>query len=195
MTHDIHNDNGTLPDALRWELRALRKDAEPATDLWPSIAHRIAATPQIAGAPTAARVAWRRLAPLATAASLALAMGIAWQLRPAEAPGTAPGTAPTTAPAIASASDPHAQLIAREAQALTLEYQAALREIDANRPAQARPAAPELQILDRSAAQIRTALSRDPDARFLLDRLQRTYTRRLEITQRLAAAQTDSRTS
>jgi hypothetical protein len=62
-----------------------------------------------------------------------------------------------------------------------------LKELDAGpqvRPAQTAPA---LKVLDRSAAQIRTALTRDPDARFLLERLQRTYDRRLELTQRLSA--------
>jgi hypothetical protein len=72
---------------------------------------------------------------------------------------------------------------------MTLEYQAALRELNAGRPS-ARPAvvAPEIKLLDQSAAQIRTALTRDPNARFLLDRLQHTYIRRLELTQRLAAS-------
>ena len=172
MTHDTHNQDGHLPDALRWELRALRKDVAPATDLWPSIAARIAATPQIAAAPV--RKSWRPLAPLAAAATLALALGIAWQTGP---------VAPTASPV---ANDPQTtRIIAREAEAMTLEYQAALKEIDAYTPPPAK-GAPELKVLDRSAAQIRTALARDPDARFLLDRLQRTYTRRLEITQRLA---------
>ena len=34
----------------------------------------------------------------------------------------------------------------------------------------------------------RAALARDPDARFLLDRLQHTYRRRLSLTQRLLQA-------
>jgi hypothetical protein len=182
MTHDMNKQNevdGTLPDALRWELRALRRDAAPDRDLWPSIAQRLAATPQIAPAPVVARRKWR-IAPLATAASLALALGIAWQLRPIETP----------VPGRPAANDPHGQLITREADAMTLEYQAALRELNAGRPPQARPAAvaPEIKLLDRSAAQIRTALTRDPEARFLLNQLQRTYTRRLELTERLAAA-------
>ena len=176
MTHDDNNEISPLPDALRWELRALRRDVAPATDLWPSIAHRIAATKQATPAPAFARPAWRRLAPIATAATLALAIGIAWQVRPVQAPGGAPAS-----------NDPHARLMVREAEAMTLEYQAALKELDAGpqvRPAQTAPA---LKVLDRSAAQIRTALTRDPDARFLLDRLQRTYNRRLELTQRLSA--------
>jgi hypothetical protein len=181
MTHENNNKfeaDGALPDALRWELRALRQDVAPERDLWPSIAQRLATTPQVAPAPVVARRTWRGIAPLATAASLALALGIAWQLRPIEAPVTSP-----------AANDPHAQLITREAFAMTLEYQAALREVNADRPA-TRPAAisSEIKLLDQSAAQIRTALTRDPSARFLLDRLQHTYTRRLELTQRLAAA-------
>ena len=181
MTHDMNNQNeadGMLPDALRWELRALRRDAAPGRDLWPSISERLASTPQIAAAP--ARRKWSGFAPLATAASLALALGFAWQLRPIDAP----------VPGKPAANDPHVELIAREADAMTLEYQAALRELNAGRPPQARPAAvaPEIKLLDRSAAQIRTALTRDPDARFLLNQLQRTYTRRLELTERLAGA-------
>ncbi|HET6434301.1 MAG TPA: hypothetical protein VFG18_01105 [Xanthomonadaceae bacterium] len=37
-------------------------------------------------------------------------------------------------------------------------------------------------------AQIRTALEHDPDARFLLDQLRRTYAQRLALTQRAAFA-------
>ena len=179
MTHDMNKDedNGLLPDALRWELRALRQDAEPARDLWPSIAARLASTPQVKPAPVVARrPAWRRFAPLATAASLALALGLAWQLRPVQAPAGLP-----------AANDPHTQLIAKEADAMTLEYQAALKILGAGRPDQAQPTTKELEVLDQSAAQIRTALTRDPNARFLLNRLQRTYTRRLELTQRMAS--------
>jgi hypothetical protein len=40
--------------------------------------------------------------------------------------------------------------------------------------------------LDRSAAQIRGALAKDPDARFLLERLRHTYAMRLALTQRAA---------
>jgi hypothetical protein len=172
IRHDPAHD-APLPDALRWELRALRRDQPPSTDLWPSIAQRIAATPQRANVRTPLPAA-KRLAPFAIAASLALVIGIAWQVRPASGPA---------GPAV---NDPHHQLLAREADAMTLEYQAALKVLDTGAPVRKSAVAPELKVLDRSAAQIRTALQRDPDARFLLDRLQRTYTRRLELTQRLA---------
>ena len=104
---------------------------------------------------------------LALAASLVLAVGIAWQLRPVPTP------------------DPSAQLIQREAQAMTREYSAALYELERTAPPPAAsPVTPALHELDRSAAQIRTALARDPDARFLLERRRRTYAQRLELTQR-----------
>ena len=156
-----------FPDSLRWSLRGLRHDAQPQHDLWPSIAQRIATTPRVASAPAAPT--WRRFAPLAMAASLALAVGLVWQLRPdnAATTGSAPG----------------AQLISAEADAMTREYQAALQEFEGSAPATGDTAA--LHELDRSAAQIRTAMARDPDARFLLDRLQDTYARRLALTQRL----------
>lgn len=179
MTDIQHDDAPTpLPDALRWELRALRRDLPPSTDLWPSIAQRLAATPQRAPASPTVPLRNKRLVPFAIAASLALVAGLTWQLRPAPAPTGASG------------NDPHHQLLAREADAMTREYQAALKVINASTGTTAPPTLRELQVLDRSAAQIRTALTRSPDARFLLDRLQHTYTRRLELTQRIAIQDT-----
>ena len=170
MTHEDNQNSmigpaGDFPDSLRWQLRSLRRDVAPERDLWPAIAQRIAATPQMTARP--ATPAWRRFAPLATAAALALAIGLAWQLRPVPAPGP----------------DFEGRLLTAEADAMTREYQAALFELNHGVGARAPQ---ELYVLDRSAAQIRTALRRDPDARFLLERLQRTYERRLELTQRLA---------
>ena len=159
--------NHDFPDALRWSLRGLRHEEQPQHDLWPSIAQRIAATPQLAAAPPAPTL--RRFAPLAMAASLALAVGLVWQLRPAS---------------VTTGSASGAQLISAEADAMTREYQAALQEFARSAPATTDDTT-ALHELDRSAAQIRTAMARDPDARFLLDRLQDTYARRLALTQRL----------
>lgn len=167
-THDTDHDR--IPDELRWALRGLRRDDPPANDLWPGIAARLQAT----ATPTATAIARNRrrnrfVPAVALAASVALAVGLSWQQRVAVEPAAQPG----------------AQLISAEADAMTLEYQAALRELQGATPPRA-AATPALQELDRSAAQIRTALTRDPEARFLLDRLQHTYARRLELTQRLA---------
>jgi len=74
------------------------------------------------------------------------------------------------------------RLVQREAEILTVQYRAALRELDPR----AVPAGwqPGLEALDRSAADIRRALQRDPDSRLLLERLRDTYTRRLALSRR-----------
>jgi hypothetical protein len=152
--------------ALRLALRGLRQDVEPGHDLWPGIEARIHALPQ-ASAPVAplARWAW----PMAMAASMLLSAGVAWQMRPTEAP---------------QATDVRvaATLMQREASTLTVQYQAALRELDFQ-PAPANWQ-PGLEALDRSAAEIRSALQQNPDSRLLLERLRETYTRRLALSRR-----------
>lgn len=160
------NDTNINDDALRWQLRALRKDVPPQRDLWPDIAARIAATPQEAPVQTTGRNK-RWFAPAAMAASLLLAVGVVWQ------GGLLPGSA--------SPGDP---LMRQEASALTHEYQGALQTMPQTRSSSAY--APALRDLDRSAAKILVALEHDPDARFLLEQLRRTYARRLALTQRAA---------
>ncbi len=165
--HDSTHD-ATLPDALRWSLRGLRRDVMPERDLWSGIAVRIAEAPTTA-APVPDRQfrrRWNGAAPLAIAASVLFAVGVAWQLRPASP----------------QADASQAANLAHEAEAMTREYDAALREV----ATPDRAGFPALRELDRSAAAIRTALTRDPDARFLLDRLRHTYERRLALTQRIA---------
>jgi len=154
-------------ERLRWALRGLRQNRQPEHDLWPGIAARIAAE---STRPARGAHPRRHWAPLALAASLLLAVGVVWQTLP---------------PPPATQAD--ANPVRREAHAMTREYDAALREIQLSspQPEAARMASlPELHELDRSAAQIRTALRRDPGARFLLDRLRHTYTLRLTLTQR-----------
>jgi hypothetical protein len=166
---DIDDDNfdaGPGDDALRARLRALRIDRAPEHDLWPAISASIAQDRRSqARAGRQGRV--RRVVPWAIAASCVLALALAWQW-----------------PASRQA-DPQARLIAHEAQAMTREYQGALKVIASSAPDSV-DADPALRELDRSAAQIRSALQQDPDARFLLDRLRRTYAMRLELTQRAA---------
>ena len=171
MNIEDGRDDDSLHDRTRWALRNLRRDIAPDRDLWPGIAARIAnAAPGI----DAGHARWRsprRFAPLALAASLLLAVGVAWQFWPPRQ----------------SVTQPTAQLIQTEAHAMTREYNAALREVEASAPEAASSSQqPALHELDRSAAQIRTALARDPDARFLLERLRHTYSLRLALTQRAA---------
>lgn len=142
---------------LRWQLRQLPREIDPPRDLWPGIADRL----QRPAAPR--RRPW--FAAFAVAASLCVAAGLAWQLRQPATP--APGF--------------RAELVQREAEALTREYQAALDQFQgAPMP---EPLAPALATLDRSAADIREAIASDPEAVFLLDQLRRTYSRRLSLTQ------------
>lgn len=154
-THD-----NELPEALRWQLRALRRDETPAHELWPGIAARLQA-------PRQARRRW--LVPTAIAASLLLVVGVLGRLGdPASSPATEPG----------------ATLVQREADGMTRQYQAALQELaPAGVPATLQPT---LDDLDRSAALIRNALVRDPDSRLLLEQLRRTYAHRLALAQRAA---------
>lgn len=156
-THDDHD----FPDALRWQLRALRQDATPAHDLWPGIAARLA--PQQAPATPPQR--WLR--PLALAASLVLAVGtVGWFAR-------------TNQPAAPRAPT----LVQREADGLVRQYQAALQEMQAPMPASLQATA---EALDRDVAVIRAALARDPDSVRLLEQLRRTYAHRLALAQRVA---------
>lgn len=160
MTHDPNPIEATpleLPDTLRWQLRSLRADALPSRDLWSSIAPGL--EPRLAPR-VPARTPW-----LAIAASLLLAVGVAgvWHTRMAE------GDASQTA------------LV--ESRRLSTEYRQALDAMPAD-PTGARVLKPAIDELDRSAEQIRRALARDPNSRLLLQQLRRTYTRRLELSQR-----------
>ncbi len=199
-----HPASGDHDDArLRWQLRGMRQDLPAQRDLWPQIAARITsprmtsprmtsscttsspAGPARAGS-TVARPQRRpralRWAPLALAASLLIAVGMAWQLRPLPRGMTPVPVQSTQSPArLASA-----RLLPREADAMAREYAAALHELQAATPQQIHPHAETaaLQELDRSAGQIRDALRRDPGARFLFERLRRTYAQRLALTRR-----------
>jgi hypothetical protein len=149
------DEDGTLSDALRWQLRAQRRDVPPSDDLWPGIASRLAPVPQR-----------RRFAPprFALAASVLLAVAAGGLFLGSRAPSGA------------------ATVAHREAQSMTREYDRALQAMpDAKPTAELAPAFAEL---DRSAREIRRALQRDPDSRLLLEQLRRTYSLRLALSQR-----------
>jgi hypothetical protein len=183
--HDEHDRPESLDDALRWQLRALRRDTPPARDLWPGIAARLAApaTPAATRSVTPAPRRARWMQPMAMAASVLLVAG---------AVGWMGSSGFRSAPDVAGPT-----LVQREAENLTVQYQAALQELgqrDRRDPvagvvANARvPSSlkPTFEALDRDAALIRRALSRDPDSTLLLEQLRRTYAHRLALTQRLA---------
>lgn len=156
----IHDD---LPESLRWQLRGLRRDETPERDLWPAIA---AALPS-ASVPPVPRRARRWLLPLSAAAGVAVAIG-------------ALGLLPRLGPASAGGES----LVQREAEGMTRQYQAALRELP---PApQSSVMQPAIDVLDRDAALIRRALAHDPDSRLLLEQLQHTYSHRVALARRVA---------
>ena len=152
---------------LRMALRALRRDIEPRHDLWPGIAARLELAQRVNPTP---RRRW--LWPVSMAASMLLAAGLAWQARPVAVPSVPQPIR------LASGSS----LVEREADAMTLHYQAALREFGAG-PASANWR-PGFEALDRSAMEIRDALKKNPDSRLLLERLRETYARRLALSRR-----------
>lgn len=162
---------------MRMALHGLRKDIEPGHDLWPGIAARLPAVPQL---PTQVarkpHSGWRW--PLATAASLLLAVGMVWQLKPAQ-----PVAATSPVLAQTSRSVRSTTLVQREADSMTAHYEAALRELT---PAHSIPAnwQPGLEALDRSTIEIRSAMQHDPDSRLLLQRLRDTYARRIALARR-----------
>ena len=159
---------------LRMALRGLRQDADPGHDLWPGIAERITALPRRQAQVARSRPRWPMS--LATAAALLLAVGVSWKMQPPPSDVAGSGTS-----IVATAGRP-APLLQREADTLTVQYQAALRELQP----QAAHAGwqPGLEALDRSAAEIREALRAQPDSRLLLERLRATYTRRLALARR-----------
>jgi hypothetical protein len=199
--NDLNKDRtpeGELPDALRWQLRAMRRELPPSRDLWSGIAARLGEqappaelppAPLAPGEQTPAVIAMRPrevsrnrwMAPLALAASVAaLAIGIGSQFRAPHTPADPAQGAVATVNGAAPAT-----LMQREADGMTRQYQAAMREI-APATQQAVALKPAFDELDRNAALILDALAHDPDSRLLLEQLRRTYARRLALAQRVA---------
>jgi hypothetical protein len=145
---------------LRWALRQLPREIDLPRELWPSIEAGIRRPAQ--------RKPRRWPIALAAAATLMLAAGLYWRVDAGRAP--------------AGPERVEALVVKTEARAITDEYQAALRQYDG--APLAPQAEPSLAALDRSVAQIQSAIVADPDSVFLLEQLRRTYARRLELTQR-----------
>ena len=161
--NDIH-DIGEAE--LRLALRGLRRDIEPSRDLWPGIEARL--LPQRPVARPA------RIWPWALAASMTLALGLAWQ-------GSGP-VASRPVPVAAATQVAAAAPIANEADALTLHYEAALRELDVGSVPASWQAG--LEALDRSTALVQAALRQHPDSPQLLEQLRQLYARRIALSRR-----------
>lgn len=199
-----------LPAGLAAELRALRRDVAPGRELWPAIA-ALLETPAMATAPAMAmtgppaaprpapRRDWRRHfrrrnAGYAAAAAVVLAVAVGWQLLLVRAPA---GPADDPARMLATRGTPAADVpLLRAADALAREYQGALREVQAasasasaTDPTRAGGPTAALGLdaeLERSAAEVRAALARDPEALHLFRQLQRIYAHRLALELRQA---------
>ncbi|HEY0334830.1 MAG TPA: hypothetical protein VGC74_14155 [Stenotrophomonas sp.] len=169
----------TPDEALAARLRQLPSQRTPPPQVWEAIASGIAptartgqpATPAITSTPRRRRH-WRTPVGWALAASVAL---LAWVLVPTQV------LTPSPTPSHSVAAAP---LLVQQADAMAGQYHQAIATVPVSQvPTDLQPA---LHELDASAAAIRLALQRQPDADFLLNQLQRTYAKRLELT-RMAA--------
>lgn len=197
-----HADPAPLPPSLAERMRTLRGDVPPGRDLWPDIAARLESRPPCAAPPrrgpgrrAGRRAGRRRNVAYATAAVLALAIAAGSQWLP---PGPSGGPSPQSGPApggmVAGTGAAEAPLLL-VADALSREYQAALREVEATaalRPGVRAGAPGQVALaaeLERSATEVRAALARDPDAVHLLHRLRHIYAHRLALSLRQAPPQ------
>lgn len=199
MTHDAdhsHDDTHELPDALRWQLRALRQDQAPTHDLWTGIAPRLAARTDARAVEVrspAVPVSPRWRVPVALAASVLVALGTLGLLRyggPSADQQAALAARAMDARALAMTSARDQRAIQRpitagtplalaEAEGLRRQYEGAIRELEIRPGSNAADAA--LRTLDQSAELILAALRQAPDSTHLLEQLRRTYQRRIEL--------------
>jgi hypothetical protein len=112
-----------------------------------------------------------------------LAAVVAFQVMRAPA-ANAPLATTSPAPA-ADTRSAEAGMVQAEARAMTVAYEAALAEYAA--APMPETIQPGLDALDASARDIRSALAAEPESVRLLQQLQRTYARRLELTHRAVA--------
>jgi len=156
-----------MNNEFQWrnEMRKLGGPVEPARDLWPSIAARIAAAPaDVAVVSPRHHLGWLALAATVIVAVGSTVSAYRWQrvdTQPASPTVTARPATPQPVPAAAST----------ELQRTALEW--------------AVPSDPQLaataQNLDAASAQLQDALERHPDAVFLVGLLNRTNAQRLRL--------------
>jgi hypothetical protein len=154
------------------DLRALRQPVEPATDLWPAIAARIAPAGVVPA--TRRRLMW----PEALAASVVLGIGVRLAV------GGAP-QAPVDPQA--SLAEPGIPWSVREALALDASFAGALEEARQVAPPPSGEVLRADRELDNAQRALEDALAQQPDAVHLLDLLRRTHEQRLRLAQRHAA--------
>jgi hypothetical protein len=160
-----------MNNEFQWrnEMRKLGGAVEPARDLWPSIAARVAAEPADVSAAFSRR---RQMVWLAVAATVLIAVGstlTAYRWQRAATPLPVPANATAAAAPTAAATAAVAESSERPSTALDWAV----------------PADPQLaataQNLDNASAQLQDALERRPDAVFLVGLLNRTNAQRLRL--------------
>lgn len=144
----------------RQALRALRQERQPSRDLWPEIAGRL-------GPPASQRRHSRWWIAVAASLVLALPAPLLWQ-------------GPPNAPP----QSPPAEGLVRDADAMAIQYRAALAELSAAPlPLSLRGLADDLE---RDAEHLHQTLEAHPQALVVLHQLRRTYDQRLRLSQRAA---------
>lgn len=159
------------------DLRAMRRPAEPAADLWPAIAARIA--PAAGAGPAPRRPMW----PEALAASLVLGLGALLAFGTRES-STVPAPASVSVPAPADGRLPWS---VREAMTLDAAFAGALAEARRAAPAPGGAVLRADRELEAAQRALEDALAQQPEAVHLLDLLRRTHEQRLRLAQRQAS--------
>jgi hypothetical protein len=159
----------------RNEMRKLGGPVEPAGDLWPSIAARIAGTPaQMPARPRRRQVGWFAIAATVIVAIGAGTTAYRWQ-------SSTPGRSPSAAEATDGRERPPGTSLgnAKTAQAPS-GPERPRTALDWAVPADPQLAA-TVQNLDSASAQLQDALEQRPDAVFLVGLLNRTNAQRLRL--------------
>ncbi len=171
--HDDRDELETGADrALHERLRALPTLREPPSALWSAIERGIAPPVSMQPAPPLRR---RRRGWIGGGLAMAAALGV---------------LAVLLVPRLRQPEGVQPPLLVQQADAMSGVYHQAITAL----PVNAVPAdlAPALRELDESAARIRAAIAQSPESGFLLGQLQRTYSKRLELT-RLAMLDSTTR--
>ena len=156
---------------LRRRLADLKRDIEPAADLWPGIAARVAATPQ----QRASRFhgGWR----VALAASLVVAATLALS-------GVQQRRAATATAQIGAERAQAAPFVAGQVRSLDSAYAGALDELR-TQPGDGATVSPSLMTaaarLDAAEIELKASLAAEPRATYLIEMLGRTQAKRLEL--------------
>ena len=151
-----------MDNEFQWrnQMRKLNEAVEPARDLWPDIAARIA---QPVAAPR--RREWRRPA-FAVAASLALAVGAVFTASRFHQPDSVP-------------------MAALDGARNAADGAASLTALDWAKPSDPKLAA-AARDLDKASADLQAALEERPDAVFLVGMLNRTNAQRMRLVRQSA---------